>query len=150
MFSSAKQHLSAVQYAAANQNEISATKDREGQNEKDADLDSNRSCSEFGEDEPRVLLCFHCGQICSSAWELVQHFSQFHSQIYTPTNIGPTQPAKEDAPQPMDTSNNCPQHTPHSTERGNSFEVTIFELSVKVGQKHDSCNENIVGAGLGS
>ena len=37
-----------------------------------------------GRQEPTVLLCFHCGQMCASAWELVQHFSQFHSQIYAP------------------------------------------------------------------
>ena len=40
--------------------------------------------------EPTVLLCFHCGKMCSSAWDLVQHFSNFHSQIYAPGANGGT------------------------------------------------------------
>ena len=47
----------------------------------------------FPPQEPRILLCFHCGQVCTSAWSLVQHFSQYHSQIYSASAIPPTSQA---------------------------------------------------------
>ena len=104
---------------------------------------ANTESEKYPSQEPRILLCFHCGQVCASAWSLVQHFSQYHSQIYSSTAIPAAQMQTDSA-----SRNQWPQQNLRPSSDLKSEVSETMEYQTSLAKKHRDSKFNLTSSAL--